>query len=128
MKKLVILAIVVVAAWTAWKRYPELMERTPSHEAVIENRADDAIVSLRLTVGGKTMVKEELATGAKATFPFRVDRDSDFRLLWEWKSRQGESHWTGGYVTAGPIVARHMFVIDDDGGVILRSEPKSAAK
>lgn len=123
MKKLIILAIVAIAAWTAWKKYPELLEKRPSHQAVVENKTGETIVALRLTVAGQTMVAEELPPGGRTTFPFQVDRDSDFRLLWAWQARPGEGQWSGGRVAAGPMVSRFVFTIGREGGVVHHSEP-----
>ena len=72
MKRLVIYALVLVAAWQAWKLYPALVHRAPSHEAVVRNQTDRAMERVRLSVGGQTFVKERLAGGESATFSFRV--------------------------------------------------------
>jgi hypothetical protein len=124
MKRILILALIAVAAWYAWKNWPTLLRRMPGHDAVVQNQSDRTMTRVRLTVGGQTFVKEELPNDQKVTFTFRVDRDSDFELTWEWKEALGERHWRGGLVPKGPMVQRHGFVVDGDGEVTYRAEPK----
>jgi hypothetical protein len=127
MKKLLVLVLLGLAAWQAWKHYPELLHRAPSHEAVVENRSGRAIERLRLNIGGRTFVKEVLGSGETATFPFRVSRDASFRLTWDWRDAQGEMSWRGGFVPRGPLVQRHVITIEPSGGVIYRAEQTAAA-
>jgi hypothetical protein len=127
MKKLIIVALLGLAVWQGWKHYPELRSRAPSHEAVIQNSSGQTLTRVRLTVGGQTFVKEEIAPDQTATFPFRVNQDSQFSMTWEWKDRSGESHWSGGDVFKGPMVARHVITVSDDGGVIYQSENRGAS-
>jgi hypothetical protein len=124
MKKLIFLVIVAALVWYGWKQYPSLVERRPSHEAVVENGTGSALTRVRLTVDGQTFVKEELADGARAVFPFRVGRDASFELVWQWSNRPGENSWSGGMVPKGPLVQRHIMVIDSDAGVLYRAENK----
>jgi hypothetical protein len=124
MKKLLFFLVVAGLAWYGWKQYPTLMERRPFHEAVIENSTGTGLTRIRLTVDGQTFVKEELADGAKAVFPFRVGRDASFDLVWQWSDRQGENSWSGGMVPKGPLVQRHFLTIDGDAGVLYRAEHK----
>jgi len=123
MKKLFFLALLALAGWYAWKHYPTLMEHRPQHELVVKNEATTALSRLRVTVGGQTFVKESVDPGSSVTFKFLVNQDSDFKLVWQWGNRIGEMSWNGGSVTAGPIVARHTFIIDNDGGVAYVPEP-----
>jgi hypothetical protein len=127
MKKLFLLALIVLAAWTAWKRYPDVMSHKPTHEAIIENDTGEAISSVRFSVGHQTFVREQLAAGDKATFAFRVNRDETFELTWAAKGGAADMRWQGGSATAGPIVARHRMTLHDDGGVIYRAEPFTSA-
>ena len=124
MKKLLFLVALAALVWYGWKQYPSLVQKRPSHEAVVENSTGTGLTRVRLVVGGQTFVKEELADGARAVFPFRVSRDASFELVWQWSDRPGESTWSGGMVPAGPMVQRHIMVIDADGGVLYRAEPK----
>ena len=124
MKKLIFLAIIVFAAWQAWKHYPELFRHRASHEAVIENRAKDTIEHLKLKVGSQTFIKDAIESGSTAVIPFQVDQDSEFDLTWGWKGQIKEEHWSGGMVPRGPMVQRHIFTIDEEGGVIYRTENK----
>ena len=124
MKKLLTLAIIVALGWYGWTRYPALLERRPSHEAVVQNNAGTTLTRIRLTVDGQTFVKEELPDGASAAFPFRVGRDASFELTWQWADRVGEKSWSGGMVPKGPMVQRHTMIIDSDAGVLYRAENK----
>ena len=127
MKKLIFMAIIAFAAWQAWKNYPNLSEflhHRASHEAVVENRARDTIEHLKLKVGSQTFVRDAIESGSSAVIPFRVDQDSEFDLTWGWRGQVKEEHWSGGMVPRGPMVQRHIFTIDDEGGVIYRTENK----
>jgi hypothetical protein len=124
MKKLIVFTLVAAAAWYGWKNYPSLLERRPSHEAVIQNSTGTGLTRVRLTVDGQTFVKEELADGAQAVFPFRVGRDASFELIWQWSNRVGENSWSGGMVPKGPMVQRHTMIIDADAGVLYHPENK----
>ena len=124
MKKLIMLVLVAAVAWYGWKHLPSLLERRPSHEAVIQNSTGAGLTRIRLIVDGQTFVKEELADGASAVFPFRVGKDASFQLTWQWADRVGENSWSGGMVPAGPMVQRHTMTIDGDGGVVYRAAAK----
>ncbi|MFI5372987.1 MAG: hypothetical protein ACHQ52_15655, partial [Candidatus Eisenbacteria bacterium] len=78
---------------------------------------------VRLTVDGQTMVKESIATGEKISFPFRINNDSSFKLVWQWGNRIGEKTWEGGFIARGPMLQRHVFEVDDDGNVTYHAEP-----
>ena len=121
MKRLVILVIAVFVCWYGYKHYDQVMHPQPRHEAVIQNDCGIKLVRIRLTVGGHTYVKEELATSEAVTFPFTIDQDSQFDLVWEYETNTTVGHWTGGLVAPGPIVARHTMTIRDDGGVVFAS-------
>ena len=121
MKKFLLLVLVGAAAWYGWKHYPSLFEKRPSHQAVVENDTGNTLTRIRVTVDGQTFVKEELADGASATFPFRVGRDATIDLDWQWGNRPGENHWSGGLVPKGPMVQRHLMIVDADGGVLYRT-------
>jgi len=54
----------------------------------------------------------------------KVANDASFQLVWEWKERLGERHWSGGMVPRGPMVQRHIMQIDGDGGVTYTAENK----
>jgi len=112
MKKLSILLLILGASWYGWKHYPRLLERPPSHQAVIENASGLALERLRLTVGGRTFVKDRLPPGQRATFAFQVRRDASFTLVWE-PAGQGRQTWKGGRVPAGPLLQRHVIRVGD---------------
>ncbi|HKQ57322.1 MAG TPA: hypothetical protein VJY35_05605 [Candidatus Eisenbacteria bacterium] len=124
MKKLLFLAVIVAVGWYGWKHLPSLIEKRPSHEAVVQNGSGGTLTRIRLTVDGQTFVKEELPDGASAIFPFRVAKDASFELTWQWKDRVGENSWTGGMVPKGPMVQRHVMIIDSDAGVIYQTANK----
>lgn len=124
MRRIVFLVLIAAAAWYGWKHWPELLRRVPAHEAVVENQSGRTMTRIRVTVGGQTLVREELSDGQKAVLPFRVERDADFDLVWEWREALGERHWRGGMVPRGPMVQRHVFLVDAEGEVAYRAEPK----
>ena len=124
MKRLLILIFVAFVAWNAWKYWPTIAHRQPYHEAVVANRSGTTLERVRLAIGDQTFVKETLPNGEKAVFPFRVGGDATFSLLWQWSDRMGESRWSGGRVTNGPMVQRFTMDIDSDAGVIYRAESK----
>lgn len=124
MKRLLILAVFVGAVWYGWTRVPSILERRPSHEAIVENRSGTGLRSIRLTVDGRTFVRQELADRARVAFPFRVGRDASFELTWQWTGREGEARWSGGMVATGPMVQRHTMTIDADAGVLYHVEKK----
>ena len=82
------------------------------------------IEHLKLKVGSQTFVRDAIESGSSAVIPFRVDQDSEFDLTWGWRGQVKEEHWSGGMVPRGPMVQRHIFTIDDEGGVIYRTENK----
>ena len=124
MKKLVFLAILVFAGWYGWNHRDQLLHREGSHEAVIKNDASTSLERVRLTVDGQTMVKESIPAGESIELPFKINNDSDFKLVWQWGNRQGERTWEGGMIARGPMLQRHVFEVDDDGNVTYHAEPK----
>ena len=124
MKRLVFFLLLVLAGWYGWKRWPELLHRTPGHEAVVENDTGLTMERVRVTVDGQTFVKEELANEQRAVFPFKVAHDASFDLEWGWKEKMGERRWRGGMVPRGPMVQRHLMQVDSDGGVIYTANAK----
>ncbi|NOT33048.1 MAG: hypothetical protein HOP12_02645 [Candidatus Eisenbacteria bacterium] len=126
MKRLIIFALFVAAAWYGWKNYGTVFERKDSHEAMIENLTGEGLQRVRLIVDGQTLVRESIKSTEVVKLPFRVNRDSDFELIWQWEGRMGEMIWRGGRVTAGPMTQRHRFVMRGDRDVVYLNEPKSA--
>ena len=122
MKRLIIFAVIAFAAWYGWKHYNELLHPQPKHIAVIRNQTGTKLVRIRLTVGGHTYVKEELPSGESAEIPFVVDSESEFDLVWEYDTNMSTGHWTGGLVTKGPLVARHVLSIQEGGGVVMEGQ------
>jgi hypothetical protein len=122
MRSLILLLLVVAAAWFGWKQYPNLIERRPAHQAVIQNDSGTGITRIRLEVDGQTLARESLPEDQKTTIPFRVNRDASFVLIWEWADRPGEMSWRGGMIPRGPMLQRHTFRIDPEGAVDYRAE------
>lgn len=123
MKKLLFLVLVGVAGWYGWHHYGDLLHKLPSHEAVIENHTGRPMTRVRLTVDGKTYVKEQIPDQGEVVIPFRVNNDATFTLVWQWESLNMEKTWTGGLVPKGPMVQRHHLSVDEEGGVIYHAEP-----
>lgn len=117
-----LLLLLIAAIWYGWKQYPKLVERRPSHEAIIDNQSGAEMERVRLIVGGQTMVKESIPAGEKAVIPFRVNQDATFQLVWN--VGPVEHTWSGGMVPAGPMVQRHTFLIDADSQVLYRADNK----
>jgi len=124
MKRLFFFLLVVLAAWYGWKHYPDILNRTPSHEAVVVNNTGHTLERVRVTVDGQTFVKETLADNDRVVFPFKVNHDASFELVWQWADKMGEMRWTGGMVPRGPMVQRHIMTIDGNGEVIYTPENK----
>lgn len=124
MKRFLILALIVFAAWYGWNHRDRLLSRQPRHDAVIVNHSGRGIERVRLTVGNQTLVKEAIPDEGSATMSFGVSDDSDFLLVWQWKGSDAELHWRGGRVPRGPMVQRHTMIIDGDGGVTYQAENK----
>lgn len=122
MTRFILLIIIAVAVWYGWKHYDQLLHPQPKHLAVIRNDSGEKLVRIRLTVGGHTYVKEELANGESATIPFVVDSDSEFDLVWEYDTNTKTGHWAGGMVTRGPLVGRHTLTIQEGGGVVMEGQ------
>jgi len=116
--------VLVLALWYGWRHYGDLVHRRPSHEAVVENASGREMTRVRLTVDGQTFVKESIPAGGKEVFPFRVERDATFQLVWTWSTSLGEASWSGGLVPRGPMLQRHILTVDDEGSVLYRAENK----
>lgn len=127
MLRLIIVILVVIAAWYGWKHYGDLLNPKPKHDVIIENRSGKVMDRVRLTIGGQGFVRESLANEENATFNFRIDDDATFELVWKWANDEVEHRWTGGNVFKGPLVQRHHILVDPDGGITYHAEPKGAA-
>jgi hypothetical protein len=124
MKKFLFLVVLGIAAWQAWKHYPSLFERRPSHEAVIENQSQRQVVKFKLMVAGQTLVRESIPQGRTEVIPFRISRDGPLGIEWEWSDATDVKSWSGGSVVAGPSVQRYIITIEPGGKVLYRVEPK----
>ncbi len=121
MKRLLLLILLAVAVWYGYRHYPELLDRRPGHDAVIENHTGREMQRVRLTVDGKTYVKESIPDESSAVIPFKVEHDATFALDWEYGD--GAQHrWAGGAVPTGPMLQRHTLTVDGDHSVLYRAE------
>ena len=124
MKRLIFLIIVVAAAWYGWKMYPNLASRRPGHEAVVENASGTTLKRISLHIGTQAFGKESLANGEKWVVPFKVNSDSQFTLDWEIERSIASFSWSGGMVTAGPMLQRHTMRVEEDNKVMYNAESK----
>jgi hypothetical protein len=124
MKRLILLILIAAAAWYGWKMYPNLANRRPGHEAVIVNESGQPLERLSLHIGSQVFGKEKLADGEKWILPFKVNSDSNFSLEWQIANQIGIHSWSGGMVTAGPMLQRHMMKIEEDNSVNYNAESK----
>lgn len=124
MKRIILLLLVAVAAWYAWQNRDNLFGRQPRHEAVVENSSGREMIRVRVNVDGQAFAKESIPNGEEAVFPFRVDQDSEFRLVWQWAGAMGEQSWSGGMVPRGPMTQRHVMTVGGDGVVVYRATHK----
>ncbi len=124
MKRLFLLALLALAAWFGWKKWPELVNRRPGHDLVVINDAGEGLERIRVVVDGQTLVCEHLDEGRTATLPFKVQNSSDLKLEFQWSRREGVMSWRGGMVPAGPMLQRHILRIQADGQVLYTTENK----
>lgn len=124
MKRLILFLIVVAAAWYGWKMYPNLTNRRPGHEVVVENASGTTLQRLALHIGGQSFGHESLADGQKWVQPFKVNQDSNISLEWEVANAIGGHTWSQGFVTAGPMLQRHTIRIEDDNNVVYNAGSK----
>jgi hypothetical protein len=123
MKKLLFFALVVFAAWYGWHHFRDLLHHQVMSKAVIVNSSGHELTRVRLSAGDQSIgVKESIPDNGHVEFPFHVDQDVSFVLVWQYGDRPGESHWTGGTVTHGPIAQKCTFTIDGDGEVLFLPE------
>jgi hypothetical protein len=124
MKRLLLLVLFAFALWYGWQHWGDLVNKRSGHEAVIENASGRELTRVRLSVGGQTFVKESIPDGGKAVFPFRVDSDATFELVWRFADASNEQSWSGGMVPRGPMLQRHIMTVDADGEILYRPENK----
>ena len=123
MKKLLFFALVVFAGWYGWNHYRDLLRHEVMSKAVIVNSTGHELTRVRLSAGDQSIgVKESIPDNGRAEFPFHVSQDASFVLVWQYGDRAGESHWTGGTVTHGPVAQKCTFTIDGDGEVLFLPE------
>jgi hypothetical protein len=124
MKRFLLLVLFAFALWYAWHHWGDLVRKRGGHEAVIENTSGREMTRVRLSVAGQTFVKESIPDQEKAAFPFRVENDASFQLIWNFADSPAEQSWSGGMVPRGPMLQRHIMTVDGDGAVLYRAENK----
>jgi len=124
MKRLILLILLGVAAWYGYKNYKTVFEKRGGHDAVVENSTGRTMVRVRVMVDGQTLVKESLPDGQSAVLPFKVTNDATFRIEWEYQEVLGTHMWSGGMVPKGPMLQRHVFLVQPDHEVMYRAENK----
>lgn len=123
MGRLILLLLIVGAAWYGWKKQ-DTWRSQGSHELIALNRSGRAIERLRIKIGDQSFAIESIENGATQKLPIRCEHDGVFRLVWNIRGVDGEKHWTGGGFTAGPLLMRHRFEFSGGNGVIWSSESK----
>ncbi len=128
MKRLLFLAVFAAVAWYGWQHRGLLFKGDTDSEAVLVNGGTRDMLRVRLTVDGKTYVRDVLAQGARTSFSMPVARTSDFRLRWEWQGLEGAPDWRGGEIEPGPPRSRCTLTIYDDNGVTVGCSPLPTGK
>lgn len=124
MKRLFIVALVALAVWFGWKKWPEFVNRRPGNDLVLINDSGEAIERLRVIVDGQTLVCERLERDKTAVIPFKVNHTSDLQLEFQWTTREGIMTWRGGMAPAGPMLQKQILRIDSEGQVTYSTENK----
>ena len=125
MKRLLLWAVVLVAAWYGWKHQDELRKRG-TDEFVAVNHSGQALERLRVSVAGEQFAVESLEKGATKRLALHSERDGMFELVWNVKGIEVEKRWSGGSFNPGPILMRHRFEFTDGDGVVWTSERLAA--
>ena len=128
MKNLILFAVIAFAAWYGWTHY-EQFKGKGQNEVVVTNQSAHAVDRLRIQIAQRTEVVEHLEAGASVmrTFP-TPPSDVTFQLNWEYAGLMTVPTWSGGLISAGPMLMRHTLLIQDNGDVIWSSEQKPQAK
>src|SRR5262245_62650488 len=121
MKRLLLFALVVAAAWYGWKHHDEL-RRTGAHEIVAVNHTGRELERIRLTVAGQAFAIESLAPDATTRLALRSEQDGTFDVVWNAHGVMSEMHWTGGTFAHGPILMRHRLEFVPGDGIVYASE------
>lgn len=124
MKNLILFALVVFAAWYGWTHYQEFKGKD-QNEVVVTNQSSRDLTRVRVVIGERVEVIDTLKAGSseRRTFP-TPPSDATFSLTWNYAGLDAEPHWSGGEITAGPLLMRHTLLIQDGGDVIWSSEKK----
>lgn len=123
MKKLLLLVILAAAGWYGWQHRGAIFGGSSDSEVVLVNSGTRAMLRARLTVDGRTYVREVIEPGARETLPVTVTNASDFRLRWEWRGLEGSFDWRGGEITPGPPRSRCTVEVFDDNEATVACSP-----
>lgn len=122
MKRVLLFALVAVAAWYGWKHHDELRSHG-AHEIVVVNHAGTALERIRIAVAGQEFAIEALEPGATKVLSIQSEQDGEFLLNWNVRGSDGDKHWSGGGFTHGPVLMRHHLEFVDESDVVWSSEP-----
>jgi len=103
-----VIAVIVAVLASAW--------RWTSNRVIVENRSGTTIVSLTVTVGGRSIDFASVPPGSTVEAVYRVDGDDSFAL--EGKLSDG-TQFNGrfGYVTNGMYGNTARFIIEPGGRI-----------
>ena len=121
MKRLVLFALLAVAAWYGWKHQDQLRLHG-THLIVAMNRSPRALERVRIQVAGQSFAIEALEQGATTQLGLRSEQDGTFDVVWNVRGIDGERHWTGGNFYHGPKLMRHQLEFVDGDAIIWNSE------
>jgi hypothetical protein len=121
MMRLLVIALLIYAAWFGWTRHDRWRERG-SDELVFRNRTGQTLERMRVHVADEGWAIERLAPDTTVKLPVRCDKDGSFQLEWRVQGRDGEKQWQGGDFTHGPIRMRHRFELLSNDGVVWSEE------
>jgi len=127
MKRLVVLVLLAGAIWYGYQRDWDFSPGT-ANDVVLVNRSGHVLERIRVTIGGETVVREELAEDATAKLPFRSQREGEFTVVWHVRGQMGEKNWRGGHLIGGPTASSHTFEFDSENGVVWHAEPKVSSR
>jgi hypothetical protein len=121
MVRLLLIALIVFAAWYGWTQHDQWRERG-ADELVFRNRTGQTLERMKIRVADEGWAIERLAPDTTVKLPVRCEKDGAFQLEWRVKGRDGDKHWKGGDFTHGPIRMRHRFELLAGDGVVWSEE------
>ena len=125
MKRLLLFALVIAAAWYGYNNYRTLLP-AKANEVVLVNNVGRAIERVRVSVPSQTVVVEVLEPGATVRRPLSAGTDGRFHVVWATRGIIGEREWHGGTYSHGPQLSTHSFEFRPDGTVLWTGELKAS--